>query len=276
MTDLNWVLVRQFVASCEQAGIEPPQSVVRALHVLDVAQAHVADPTGPLLGASDSEVRERVEQLSIRAHDGLGLGALRGMQPGVDAVSDALAREVASTVVPELDYVITSLQDRFNEAARPLEVAARDYGIEAGTSSDDIIDRPDFEEAGAAWRAMRSGWFKLQPLVALRITISKTFLLSPTADETRKAGYIVFSDSDINPSVLFSDAWSLDPSAYRVQGERSAHLDWLSLARHGLRMSTVTEVQQKIAARGVERVASAPSVRVTGDIDADRDELRTK
>lgn len=269
MTALNWGEVHAFVAACKAAGVTPPNSVLRALHILEVAASMIPAPTGPLLGASDEQVRERVEALSIRAHNGGPAEVGRGMNPGVEQVSDTLAEELRGAAIPELDALIESLQPTFDEAARPLVVAAREFGIEAGTSSDDIIGRVDFADAVVAWRATRSAWFQIEPIVRWRIQLSRTFRLSPTIEETRRAGHIVMSDEDVNTSVLFvsGDAWSLDPSRYRVQGDRRQHMDWFQLARAGLHLATVTEVTSKIQAAGFR-----PFTLDTQDVEASEDE----
>lgn len=274
MTALNWGLVREFVVSCSAAHIEPPQVVVSALRQLDVANTFVTDPVGgPVLGLTDLELRERITDLSIRAHNaGNHRGA--GLRPGHDVVSDALAHEVREAVVVELDGLIESLQSRFSEAAKPLERAALEFGIEAEMSTDEVLERDDFEEAGAAWRAMRSGWFKLAPLTHLRIVICRTFNLSPNLEDIRRAGHNLQGDEGgINYSVCFSggEGWSLDPDRFHVQGDRRRQVDWFALAKSGgLRLNTISEVAAKIEKRGVENVASSPTFR---DIDVDIDDL---
>lgn len=247
MTSLSWIELEALTITLRGLGIDPPSSVAKALHLVAVAKSHVAEPNGSLLNLSDAQIRRRVEELSIRRHGDNGRESDRGMRPGLERVLDQLSDELVSAVVPELDDLIVGLQPQFAEAAEPLHVAAREFNIESMTSSDDIIDRDDFEEAGAAWKAMRAGWFQLAPIVNLRIRISQVFKISPNHDDVKRAGYGLHGDdSNVNMSVLFCDAWSLDPDAYHVEGDRRNNLDWLQMARSGLKLRTVSDVQREL------------------------------
>lgn len=268
---LNWGEVRRFAASCPTVGVEPPASIVKALNVLEVAQATVADPVASaLLGMSDGQIREHVEALSIRQHRGMhGVGD-RGLRIGVELLDAQLAVEVRAVVAGELDKLIEKLQPEFTEFAAPLERAAREFGFEAQTSSDDILERPDFAKAGAAWRQMKSSWFRLAPIVKWRIAACRTFGFSPSPEETRRAGHLLIGESNLNYSVCFlaGDGWSLDPDALRVGRDRQGHTDWLSLARQGLRLNTISEVSAKLDDRRIERVAPSFPDPGMGEFDA--------
>lgn len=275
MSALNWIEVEAFALSCSRVGVEPPESIAKALHLVNVANAFIDEPSGPILGMTDAKMRERITAVSVRTHNA-GNPSNAGMRPGRDAVLDALSHELREHLMPELDSIITELQPRFAEAAGPLEVAAREFGIESMTSSDEIIDRSDYAQAVVAWREMREGWAKLFPLVQWRIRVSQVFRCGPTHDQVKRAGFeLLGDDTKLNYSVLFAsgEGWSLDPDRLHVQGDRRQNLDWLSLARSGLRLNTVSDVDRMLKERGLERVPSTSVSSVTGGIDADLDAL---
>lgn len=257
---LNWHLVQSFAASCKSVGVEPPPSISKALHVLEVAESTIADPVVPsLLDLSDDGVREHVEALSVRQHLAMHGVADRGLRVGVELLDTQLAAEVRAVIAPELDRAIESMQPKFNAAGKPLEVAASKFNITASMSSDDLIDRDDYQAAVPAWREMRRAWFDLSPLVKWRIEASRVFGLPPTLEQTRREGHVIINENDVNYSVLFSDQWDLDPSKYRVNGNRRSHTDWLALARNGLRLATVSEVAAKLEARGIRSSEHEPT-----------------
>lgn len=275
---LNWHLVQSFAASCKSVGVEPPPSISKALHVLTVARAAVADPVvSSLLDLSDDGVREHVEALSVRQHLAMHGVADRGLRVGVELLDTQLAAEVRAVIVAELDRAIESVQSRFAEAAKPLEVAASRFNITASMSSDDLIDRADYEVAVPAWREMRRAWFDVSPIVKWRIEASRVFALSPTLEQTRREGHLIIDENGVNYSVCFAsgDGWDVDPAAYRTGRDRRQHMDWLSLAKSGLRLNTVSDVMAKLEARGIHssehkpehKPEHEPEHEPTGDVD---------
>lgn len=241
---MNWRLLSPFAAACEALEVEPPAILPRALAMFALAEEHRSDPSGPLLTLTDDELRERITAIAIRDHDNDGRGSTRGMQPGIDAVTDQLAREVREAILPELDRVVSDLQERFAELAAPLVHAATVYGFTADTTSDYVIRLAD-EGAANAWRAVPAAWQRIQPIVNFRVSLSRLFDVSPTADEIGGPGIAM------NYTVCFAaaDNWSDDRGYFIDQSAGEAQLDWLALAAGGLRLNTPTEVRQKLEDR---------------------------
>lgn len=233
---MNWYGIREFAQRCDSFGIIVPEPIVRGLHLVEVAEQHAATPSGRLLDLSDSELRDRVTDISIRLHDRDGIGANRGMAPGVRAVEEGLRREVVIDTVPLLDQIIADLRPRFDQTIAPLVEAAQRYGITYNTTSDEIIDLE--ADTIAAYRAAKKAWLAIQPVASFRILISKAFGLEPTGALSQDA------------SVLFAagDNWG-HGGQYYLEGKTQSHLDWFALAAGGVRLNGINEVHLKIRDR---------------------------
>lgn len=119
-----------------------------------------------------------------------------------------------------------------------------------------MIDLAD-ETASEAFRATRPAMHALSPIARFRISLSRTFELSPTINDMRRRGH--FQDAamqveHINNSVLFAaaDNWSLGAGYYvqrNVDRNEPGEIDWLALAADGLRLNTPSEVAAKLDAR---------------------------
>lgn len=236
---MNWTDIRTFAKRCNTFGIPVPEPIARGLHLLDVAAEHAATPSGRLLDMTDDELRDRVTNISIRLHDRDGVGANRGMAPGVRAIESGLLSEVVRDTVPLLEQIITDLRPRFDQTVAPLIEGVQRYGITYATSSDDVIDLD--ADTVAAYNATKRSWLAVQPIASFRVLISKSFGLEPTGG---------LSD---DMSVLFAegDNWG-QGGRYYLEGKTQSHLDWHALAAEGIRLNGINEVHSKIETRRAE------------------------
>lgn len=240
----------EFAGRCAALGIDTPEPIRRGLELIELATRHAA-PVAPVdvLALTDTALRRRVEGISIRSHVVQSLHG-DGLAIGVTRVTEEILEAVGREVVPSLNGIVEGLQPRFEELTEPLVVAAREYGFTTETTSDDVIDMGD-EGASAAWRSVPRAWSALAPLVNFRISMSTVFDLAPTMEQTR-LHYLPRTPGKTAPnlSVLFAGAenWSLG-DGYYIEGKTVGHLDWLLLARDGLRLNTPSEVDAKLASR---------------------------
>lgn len=242
--------LHEFAGRCAILGIETPEPIRRGLELIEIAAGHAA-PIAPVdvLKLTDTALRQRVEGISIRSHTAQTLHGA-GLEVGVVRVTEEILDAVGREVVPSLDGIVAGLQPRFEELTAPQVVAARQFGFTTETTSDDVIDMGD-EAASAAWRAVPRAWSALAPLVNFRISMAKVFDLAPTMEQTR-LHYLPRTPGKTEPnlSVLFAsdENWSLG-DGYYIEGKTVGHLDWLLLARDGLRLNTPSEVDAKLASR---------------------------
>ena len=247
---LHFSLVKAFADRAAALGVTPPSSIARALTLMEALEDHTREPTGPVLDMTPEQAKERLTEISIRRHDRNGKATERGMNAGLETFRDQLADEARAAALPELDELVSSLQDRFSELAAPLELAAQKYGFTSQTTSDQVIELAD-EGASAAWRGARKAWSEISAIVALRIEISKVFNVSPTREDMSWQVFPqVLGASPVNFSAAFArgENWS-GAGGYYLEGKTGGHLDWLALAAGGLRLNTPTETAAKIAAR---------------------------
>ncbi|MFG6401468.1 hypothetical protein [Microbacterium sp. P04] len=246
---MNWGDLHAFVGLCTRAGVEVPAPILRGIEMVDIANAHTAQPTGRLLTMTYDQDREHVTALSIRQHTVYSDGSQIGLLPGALAFASEIASEVREAVLPDLDRIVESLQPRFEEITAPLTVAAQQYGFTNTTRSDDVIELAD-EQASTIWRESRRAIQALMPIVAFRIAVSRTFNVSPTTGESHHLSYnLPTGEIPVNYSIAFAagDNWSTD-AGYYIEGKTQGHIDWLALAEGGLRLNTPTEVRMKLAA----------------------------
>lgn len=246
-------------ALCKQLDLEEaPPPIVRGLELIAVARAHAEPPTGPLLSLSDDDARGRIDSWSLRSHLYTHSGTGTGLTPGIEQFESQLMAEVHEAMLPFLDRIVDALRPSFDAAAAPIMLGAQRFGFSwQTTTSDSVIDAAD-EEVSAAWRATRDAMTAIERPVKMRIKLSQMFGLSPTADDLRRH-YARLGEFDapvgedsIDHSVLFAqhDNWGLNRGFYLERNRSGGSLDWLALAQQGLRLNGVTEVQEKLAARG--------------------------
>jgi hypothetical protein len=238
----------RFDLACRAADLETPDSIRRALELMNVIDDYRHVPSVSYLAMTDDEARERVKDLTIR-HGAYGTES--GFSRGSSAFKASLLEELAEAVVPELDRIIIELQPAFDEAAGPIVTAAQVYGFHWGTTSDDVIDRVD-DSATAAWRDTRSAIAAIRPIVHLRVLMSKLFGLSPTLEdaETLLHAWGDLNESLISHSICFvaGESWALD-GTYNIRQKPGGVFDWLAMASGGLHLNTDDEVKAKLAAR---------------------------
>lgn len=250
---MNWLELMQFRASCDAAGIAVPAPIVRGLELIELAKEREAAPSGSLLDLTDDAVSGLVTDLSIRAHQGYNAESL-GLSAGIQQFTDQLLTEVRAASLDDLDRLIADLRPTFEKLAAPLVKASQVYGFSLQTTSDAVIDLAD-DKASSAWRAARTAWHGLLPIVRLRILISEAFKVSPTRDETNRMFFtagvydpaiIARSSSKLDYSVCFAsgDNWSYD-GAYAITGKAGSGLDWFALAAGGLTLNTTAQVREK-------------------------------
>lgn len=235
--------VRELALKIRALGFTVPSSIVRTIELLDVARSIGSKPSGSILTLTDDEARTRLDAMATaRAVD--EYKTLR-------TFTEDLLDELRGVVVPELDALIASMRDGFDAAARPLVVAAQDFGIRFETTPEEMIERD--AKAIAAYRAARAAWKAVAPFAAVRIAVAKTFRFSPTVEEAESvlARWGSLSQQQIGYSVLFAagDGWSFD-GTYSLMGRHGGALDWLKLAAGGLHLNTHDEVRAKIHTRG--------------------------
>lgn len=240
--NLNWNQVREFVALCAGLDIEPPAAAVRGLGILDLADAHQRVEMPTLLTATDDEVRDFLDLVSLRRAsivDGVsGTVNGTGMSVAVRDMSRELAQEVRTAVIADMERFTEALRPRFDKQAAILVDAAQTYGYTLRTTSDEVIMRAD-EKASEAWRATRRAWFAIQRIADIRIRASKVFHCGPITD-FNQSKTINAETWDYSVCFAAGDNWSMDGSKY-VQGNVQGDLDWLALAAGGLRLNSPAE-----------------------------------
>jgi hypothetical protein len=170
------------------------------------------------------------------------------MKAGIGEFMTDLADAVRAATLPELDRMVEELQPRFLEGARGLVIAAREHEITIDTSPTEVVEREDHAFT-AAYNAMKRSWIAIQPIVEFRILMSKVFLVSPMPDELRRLALLpgMLDHDTTNWSVAFtSTGWS-PTTGLLVGNTHASHLDWLALARVGLRLNTPTDVAEMLA-----------------------------
>ncbi|KAB1647137.1 hypothetical protein F8O06_00715 [Pseudoclavibacter sp. CFCC 14310] len=248
---INYVELIKFQATAEAAGIKVPGSITRAFELLEAVEKHAQEPTGSLLGLTDKQACQRVTDIALRRHTTANTWEI-GLGAGVASFRDQLLTEVREAVLPDLDQIVTDLQPRFDEIVAPLTTAAQTYGFTWGTTSDQVIDLAD-EHASQTWRDVRTAWAAIRPIATLRTTISETFELSPTPAEVD--GILLLQGRNrmankLDHSISFAaeDNWSLD-GTYCVNNSLNNGIDWLAIARGGLRLNTPTDAATKLEQR---------------------------
>jgi hypothetical protein len=257
-------LAEQFAANCEALGIAAPAAIGKARDAVAAAEDAARVNRHPnVLEMSPEEIREAVTQISIRSHAGRGASTPGGFGAGIEAIRNAAELDAHEASLPELERIVEELRPRFDELAEPLVIAARDYHYTLKTTAADVIDRDD-EKATAAWRNARKAWLAIVPIVQLRIEMCTVFDLRPTRKDSPKFRV----DDEVNYSVLFAagDNWALTPDKFMSE---EGSLDWLALARAGLRLNSPREVDAKLEAR--DHAVMAEAIRAQKDPAADRE-----
>lgn len=256
---MQWADLIKFKVHCELAGVNVPPPIERGLDLVDLARAAPNKKAGGLLDLTDGEVDDRVVALAIRGHSGISFGSspshVNGLATGVEAFEEDLLAEVVEATLPHLDQIIVDLRPRFEEAAAPLVIGARDFGFTWETTSDQVIRRRD-PAAAAAWADIPGSYAAMSPFERLRVNISRLFEVSPTRPEMLKAQGLHFTDGDPlqDYSVCFAgDVWNINGHHYitakRNKGQSLGQINWLALAAGGLRLNTPAEVREKLRQR---------------------------
>ncbi|MFT2694331.1 hypothetical protein [Clavibacter zhangzhiyongii] len=245
---IQWPQVIQFIQTTRKLGIEPPRPLVRGLELKRLAEPLIVPKARTLLDAEDGDLQEIVLDLAIHNHSGRSEEiAFSGMGAGVHAFTTALLSEVHQATVPLLEDVVAQLRPGFDEATAPFVVAAQDYQFTSQTTADAVLNMAD-EKASAAMRATRVAEAAVRPYVAFRQFISQVFEVSPTPRERDQFGRTGLRGLDWSVCFAAGDNWSTD-GAYYEDGHTDHHLDWLGLAKGGLRLNTPAEVSEKLDAR---------------------------
>ncbi|MDU0325295.1 hypothetical protein RWH43_00865 [Microbacterium sp. KSW2-21] len=265
----------EFAEACRGLDLEPPAAVTRGLALIDAAEAVATEkPLTDLLQMDVDDVAPLVAEVSLRRHVSMGLDP-DGLGVGVEKFTAQVLREVRSAAVPDLDGLMEALRPQFDEFAKPLTVAAQKHGFTLATTSDDVINRS--AEAIEAWRALRHAGAAMEPIAEFWRLTADVFGLAPSRRLNTSRQNAIEHQYAANISVCFAagENWSLDGEY--VTHEYRTHVDWLAVAREGLRLNTPSEVSAKVEARQKRnfqaglRAAAAASAEQT---EAQRETLR--
>jgi hypothetical protein len=260
---MQWHQLLEFRVACGTARIDTPEPILRGLEMIEVANAFVLAPLPPALALTDQGVRDRVAELALRTHDSSNVYTYgdrnTGVAVGALVFQEQLAAEVREATLPLLEQLVIDLQPRFEELSRPLVVGAQDFEFTLDTTAVEVIDRAD-EAVSAAWRAVKPAMGAIAPMVRLRQLISELFEVSPTRAEAATLHYqpqgIWETPKQLDHSVSFAaeHSWSYD-GAYYVKGKMPGTLDWMALARGGLKLNTPDEVREKQRAKAAHLIS---------------------
>lgn len=244
---VGWGEITGFAALCEQAGVNIPPSIVAAFHSREVAEAHLPEPVVELSKLTDDEIRDYLDKVAIRR-------AVSGTAPLLEAhrvFEGRLFDEVVRAIGPELEDLVDEMRPRLDALATPFVAVVQKYGFNSRTESDNVIDSASDFKTVEAWRSTAPFFATMQPLLAVRTSMSRTFNASPTRFEQNMAG----TADPVDYSVAFAagDNWDEDGTFY-INGILGGHLDWFRLALGGIRLNSPAEVRQKQAARMREEV----------------------
>lgn len=252
----------EFQVMCQRQGIEVPEVVTRARAMIEALNLSIEAPKRRVLDMSVDDAREYAAELSIRKH-ATASGREVGLEPGIKAAQDQVWNEMREEIAPELERIVAEvLRPRFDEVAAPIVAGARDFGFTYATTSDELVRRGT-HEATDMWRQVGEAWKPLYVIARFRTKISELLEVSPSPRELRVLSGAV-DDGITNWSVCFAagDNWSLR-TGYHVEDKPVlSGLDWLAMARDGLRLNTPMEVRQKLAERQAaiaSRQAAAPT-----------------
>ena len=262
---LDWGQLQRFVVTCNLQGVNAPSATVRGIELMRVAEEYRAAPSGPVLGLSSDELRERIHAVSVRDHFGFNV-SVQGMAPGIEEVRQALMTEVREASIGELDRIVEQLQPEFKRHTDRLTLAVKKYGFTSITTSDEVILLAD-EKASAAWRASREAITALAPVATFRILMNKTYDLVPELRDASEIYDVRNGSRPVNQSINFgaADNWSATDAGCMLEGAPGG-IDWMALAAGGLALNTPTQVRAKLEKRGFRKPDVPP---FTGDDDED-------
>lgn len=237
----------EFAEACRGLDLEPPAAVTRGLELIDAAEAVAAEkPLTNLLQMDVDDVAPLVAEVSLRRHVSMGLDP-DGLGVGVEKFTAQVLSEVRSAALPDLDGLIEALRPQFDELAKPLTVAAQQHGFTLTTTSDDVISRSS--EAIEAWRALRHAGAAMEPIADFWRVTADVFGLAPSRRLNSSRQNAIEHQYAANLSVCFAvgENWSLADQF--VTHEYRTHVDWLAVAKDGLRLNTPSEVAAKVGQR---------------------------
>jgi hypothetical protein len=245
-----------FAVQCRELRISPPPALIRGLEQAAVIQRIQSEPTPPLLSLTEAQLRQRVRDEAMSRMASASSLEGHGLVGGVSRVLEELSAEVRAAAMPELEPICDELRTRFQKRAKPIEIAAQEFGFTFATSSDDVIMLDN--KAISAWKAIPGAWNAIQPLVDLRIEMSSVFEASPNERQMRDLRWSSGRHerrppADVNYSVAFAggDNWGTG-SDYYLDDDAAGQLNWLELARGGLRINSPEEVARKIESRRIQ------------------------
>lgn len=244
---VNRMSLLEFAEACRGFDLDPPAAVARGLALIDAAEAVAENkPLTDLLQMEADDVAPLVAEMSIRRHVSVGLDA-DGLGVGVEKFTAQVLREVRSAAVPELDGLVEALRPQFDELAKPLTVAAQHYGFTLTTTSDDVINRS--ADAIDAWRALRHAGAAMEPIAEFWRLTADVFGLAPSRRLNTSRQNAIEHQYAANLSVCFAagENWSL--AGEYVTHEYRTQVDWLAVAKVGLRLNTPSEVAAKVGER---------------------------
>lgn len=222
-------------------GLPVPTSLARVVEIATFTQARIAAPFDrPCLDMTEAELLDYALDRSRRRAEGVGTPPYLA---ALEHIADQAADEAAARLrAGEIDEVIDALRAVFDPAARVLEHAAS-LGFTHATTAQQVIDRND-RDAVATWQKLPDTRATMATVARIRERISERLNASPSYDDL---GWDAVGSIDYSVCYAAGDGFSTDGGLY-VHGQ----LDWLALARGGLRLNTPSECHAKLArARGL-------------------------
>lgn len=246
---ITLVGLAEFEAHASLVGLELPEAVSKARHLLDVSEREKTTASRPVFGMTDKQLRDYITERSIATHQGYS-GSTRGLESGVSEVQQQILTELRTEIAPHLDEMVTQLQPEFDRIVEPIVRGAQTYGFAMSMTSDDVIEMAD-ENASATWRESKAAWSAVRPIAKFRQVLSKTFAVSPTLDELERQTLIgarVGSAVDMSVAFAAGNNWHTD-GTYYVDNRIGGAIDWFAVAAGGLHLNTPTEVDEKLRSR---------------------------
>lgn len=241
---VNATLIAPFKNACIAAGIEVPEPITRAEHVISTVRGFERFDAGTALELSDEQLLERVLHTSILQHEGPSTSR-RGLAPGILDTIEQVTEDLHRAMVPVVEELTEQLRPKFVELAAPIVRGAQEFGFTWQTTSDEVIDRAD-ENVADAWRAVKPAWAALKPIASFRQSMSRFLDVSPTREEL----YITDPREHLNYSPCFAagENWGTD-GAYYLTKKAGGGIDWFALGVGGITLNSPAEVKAKLTAR---------------------------
>lgn len=262
--------LRRFSAKANKLGLGLPESVRRALHVIDVANKAPLRAPVDVLQLTDKKIYDEVVTRTVHNIPATRNGAYGvsggGLAAGIESIKQAAIDAGLRGALPELDGMIEQLRPQFDEHARHFVAAAQDYGFSLRTRTDAVVDLED-NAAVDLWRACRDSWGPINEIAQFRNLICTAFELAPYETEYPGANLDRTTEIDFSVNFAAGDNWDTT-GVYYVDGRIGAHINWFQLAKGGLRLNTISEVNDKSGdAPGLDDVRLDPPDELQSFID---------